>query len=336
MKKTGWKYLIDVLMFFCMTGMIFIGILLGFVLAEGPRVREADKYFLNLHRHQWGHIHLYLSLTFVGLLVIHILLNWSWIKGKSKDIFRRGWKAALTIIAVLAVAVIFLFWAFTPKHAVTYEQYGLREGERAGQGAVGRNAEFHDDSIIITGTGESFAITGRNTLEEAAKAVDVPVSEILAAMKLPPGVPSDETLGRLRRQYGFSLLDFRDVLNELAKRQPAETDIKAPEETSYEEAGEKETRPHEEQRPYEEHKEGEKAIRGRMAEDQSGILITGQMTIREIAEKSGVSAADILKAMNLPGGTPLDETLGRLRRRYGFSIPRFREVVESLMKKEAH
>ncbi|MBN1272694.1 MAG: DUF4405 domain-containing protein [Candidatus Aminicenantes bacterium] len=248
MKRTNWKYLIDILMFFCMTGMIFIGILLGFVLAEGPRVREADKYFLNLHRHQWGHIHLYLSLFFVVLLVIHIILNWSWITGKTKNIFKGGWKAALIMIVLLAAAVIFMFWAFTPKHSIAYEGYGQREGE----------------------------------LEQPQK-----------------------------------------VRGKIHQEEPAE-------ETGVHEKN----RAHEEQGVHEEHKEGEKTARGRMAEDQSGILITGQMTLREIAEKTGIQAIDILEAMELPENTPLDETLGRLRRRYGFSMPRFREVIEKLQKKE--
>ena len=67
MKKTDWQYLVDTLLFLCIVGIIFIGFLMGLVLPKGPTALESEKYFLRLHRHDWGNIHFYLSIAFTVL-----------------------------------------------------------------------------------------------------------------------------------------------------------------------------------------------------------------------------------------------------------------------------
>jgi len=83
----------------------------------------------------------------------------------------------------------------------------------------------------------------------------------------------------------------------------------------------------------EEHLEENKLVRGRLEEDISGILITGQMTLNEVEELTGISAAEILKSLGLPANTSKKEALGRLRRRYGFTLQELRDVVAALVKK---
>lgn len=58
--------------------------------------------------------------------------------------------------------------------------------------------------------------------------------------------------------------------------------------------------------------------------------INGQLTIQDVQRITGVSASSILKELNLPANTPLDERLGRLRRRFGFSMHDFRQAVSAL------
>jgi hypothetical protein len=48
---------------------------------------------------------------------------------------------------------------------------------------------------------------------------------------------------------------------------------------------------------------------------------------------TGVPARDIIAKLGLPADVPLDETLGRLRRRYGFEIEQVRVVIADLLKK---
>jgi hypothetical protein len=37
-------------------------------------------------RHEWRNIHFYFALFFLTLMVVHILLHWSWIKGYFKSL----------------------------------------------------------------------------------------------------------------------------------------------------------------------------------------------------------------------------------------------------------
>ena len=93
MKKTELRFYIDAFLFISIVGIVLIGFLLGFVLPEGPAASEDSKYFLGLHRHAWGDIHLYLGVAFTVLAALHVILGWNWVKGKARQLFRRGWTA---------------------------------------------------------------------------------------------------------------------------------------------------------------------------------------------------------------------------------------------------
>ena len=70
-----------------------------------------------------------------------------------------------------------------------------------------------------------------------------------------------------------------------------------------------------------------------MAEDTSGILITGRMTLYDIENETGIPARKIADKLGVPSNAPLNETLGRLRKRYFFTMQEVKDVVTSLMKK---
>ena len=71
-----------------------------------------------------------------------------------------------------------------------------------------------------------------------------------------------------------------------------------------------------------------------MAEDTSGILITGRMTLYDIEDETGVPASKIADKLGVPSNAHLNETLGRLRKRYLFTMQEIRDAVTTLMKKK--
>jgi hypothetical protein len=81
-----------------------------------------------------------------------------------------------------------------------------------------------------------------------------------------------------------------------------------------------------------EHKEEPKLTRGRLDEHETGILITGQTSLRELEEKTGIPKSTILKEMGMPINIPSTETLGRLKRRYNFTMQELRDKIEILLK----
>ena len=85
----------DVALFVDMCSIAVIGVFLGFVIPKGRIYDGSQKYFLGLHRHQWGDIHLYLSLLLLILLIFHIWFNWKWVVQSTKRYFGDKWKNSL-------------------------------------------------------------------------------------------------------------------------------------------------------------------------------------------------------------------------------------------------
>jgi len=327
MKKTDWQYLIDTLLFLCIVGIVFIGFLMGLVIPKGPTALESAKYFLGLHRHQWGNIHFYLSIAFTILVVIHLVFSWSWIKGKSRQIFKKGWQSILILTALASILVLALFWAFYPRIPGAYEDHGVRAGAKAKQrNPSGEVLPVHEETIYLEDGTVAIVITGQTTLKQLAEATGIPLKDIIAELGLPVNISPDESLGRLRKHYPISIQGVRDTIDDVLNRRAAEIEKK-----------EEHSEPQEQQvkgKEEEEHEHEPKLTRGVMAEDQSGILITGRMTFYDLQKETGIPARKIADKLGLPESAPLNDTLGRLRRRYGFAIQDVRDAVADLMKKK--
>lgn len=234
MKKTSWKYLVDVVMFLVIIGIILVGLLLAFVIKEGPTVQANGKYFLGLHRHQWGNIHLFLSLIFSGTLVIHLILEWSWIKGKTKMLFKRAWRPVLGAIAAAALLIPLGIWALTTKYALEYAESGIRYMDQRSQNTYtipDKEETPHQDQASPVSEHEpelpsrhlesehaTFVVTGQMTLRQVEQKTGIPASRILARMGLPANLSRRDTLGRLKRRYRFTLLEMRSAIEELMEK----------------------------------------------------------------------------------------------------------------------
>jgi len=75
-------------------------------------------------------------------------------------------------------------------------------------------------------------------------------------------------------------------------------------------------------------------MRSTQEKADAAVEVTGAMTLREIEARTGVSCETILRALNLPSDIPHDEQLGRLRRRYGFTMSAVRQAVRESMPKQ--
>jgi len=325
MKKTDWQYLVDTLLFLCVVGIILIGFLMGLVLPKGPSAPESAKYFLGLHRHQWGNVHFYLSIAFTALVIIHLILSWKWIKSKSRQIFKKGWSSMLILTALASILILALFWAFYPRIPGAYEDYGVRAGAKAKEHNLAKEGvPVHEETIFLEDGTVAIIITGQTTLIQVEKATGIPAKDIAAKLELPAKVSLDESFGRLRKLYPLSIQDVRDTVTEMLKKRT----VPVEEKEGYKESQEPQVKSEEE----EEHES--KLTRGILAEDQSGILITGRMTLFDIQKETGISARKIADQLGLPESTPHNETLGRLRKRHAFSMQDVRDVVADLMKKK--
>lgn len=343
MKKTTLKYTVDALLFISFIGIVLIGLLLAFAIAEGPVADESTKYFLNLHRHQWGNIHLYLSLAFSALAILHLILSWSWIKGKSKMLFKHRWRQLLFFFSAGGFIIVLLFWAFMPKYPGAYDNYGRGTGRWAASTEVVKVPASSTAIQPAAGGLDSgqYTITGTMTLPDVSTLTGLPLEDIIEEMNLPGGVSRKDTLGWLRKKHGFTLIDFRETIERMLQSSGSATasNQTAPQHQEIAESEDApplsvqtETSALQDRPAQEEHEPS--PVRGRLSEDQDGLLITGQSTLMDIQKSTGIDARVILKNLNMPINTALNERLGRLRRTHGITLQEIREVIARLMEKK--
>lgn len=131
--------LIDVLLALLLAAMAGVGFLIKWVLVPGYLCnaiygRDVELYWLGLDRHQWGTVHLYLGVTTLALLILHVVLHW----GQVVTIYRRliGSGGVRVGVAVVLLALLVALMAFPALVTPDVEEGG---GHGAGHGA-GRSA----------------------------------------------------------------------------------------------------------------------------------------------------------------------------------------------------
>ena len=115
MDKGKINFLIDALMFLCMTALAGIGFLMKYVLLPGREAwtvygKKVELSWLGLDRHAWGAVHLYLAFLLLGLLLLHIILHWQMIIGLfHKFIAPTNLRDEVAIIFVILCAALLFF-----------------------------------------------------------------------------------------------------------------------------------------------------------------------------------------------------------------------------------
>ena len=101
---------IDCLMMLQMGALVGIGLLMKFVLVPGYERnviygRGADLYVFGLDRHEWGTIHMWIGVSLVVALAVHIVLHWNRILGLLRGVSGSAGVRAAIAIGVLLLAV---------------------------------------------------------------------------------------------------------------------------------------------------------------------------------------------------------------------------------------
>ncbi|CAN5508206.1 hypothetical protein BH10PLA1_BH10PLA1_07270 [soil metagenome] len=218
MKRNTFNFLIDILSALMMFGMIDTGLLIRFVLPPGSGSR---RILWGYGRHDWGDVHFWLAVGVAVTLVVHVALHWQWVCVTAMRMVRgaAGNQLKMTPIRrnIAGVALVLLlagsFGAFVwvasanvtdtrgPGSTIDSED---REVDSHGLG--GGNA-----SQTEAGVGNG-GIQGFMSLADIAKALSTDVPTVRRRLNLPNDVSADERLGRLSKQYKFSVSDARAKL----------------------------------------------------------------------------------------------------------------------------
>jgi hypothetical protein len=97
MKRPTLNFIVDLISFCNLLGLAITGSIMKWILPPGSaghgygfrggRGAGEIKYLWSMTRHEWGAIHFYLAVLFVSLMLVHIILHWTWIKNYFMSLF---------------------------------------------------------------------------------------------------------------------------------------------------------------------------------------------------------------------------------------------------------
>jgi hypothetical protein len=191
MKRKTLRLAVDVTAFGLFVLLTATGVLMRYVLPPGS---GRFSVLWGMNRHDWGALHFWIAVAFMGSLAVHLLLNWRWvtsaIKGRPRE--GSGVRVALAVVGLLAVVAL----AFSPFFARV---------ESTGHAPHRQRTSESDHS-------GSRQISGSQTLRQVSEETGVPLEHLMRGLGLPDDVDVDEPLGRLRREYGFTMRDVREIV----------------------------------------------------------------------------------------------------------------------------
>lgn len=225
---------IDIIMLLLLLPVAGIGFLIKYVLIPGIQRNSiygsnTDLAFLGLTRHQWGTVHLTLSIIFLVLLIIHIILHWKMITCVFQRLIPHKTIRTLFTISLTCVGFLLISFPLLIKPEIIQREplHQNRENRKNYPPAldtlnIGRNKQINktdqNDSVKkhTQPLKENYEVQGSMTLQYVADKYTVPVRIIAADLKIPENL-AGERLGRLRKQYHFTMDDVRNSISKYKK-----------------------------------------------------------------------------------------------------------------------
>lgn len=223
MRRDTLNFLVDLLALLAMIGLLFTGLVDKYLLPPGSRGGHGLELW-TLSRHEWGDIHFWFAVSLIVLLILHVMLHWTWVcvivqratpgAGSPARAWSPGARNLFGLIFALVLAGglgVSLWFAGTQVVQTDEPTRGnRRNGARQDVPVTQERAPIpreHADSSTADAH-----ISGRTTLREAALAAHLEPQQLKAVLGLPASVPDDERLGRLRQQYGFDIDEVRQLI----------------------------------------------------------------------------------------------------------------------------
>ncbi|MBN1572487.1 MAG: DUF4405 domain-containing protein [Deltaproteobacteria bacterium] len=123
MKKGRYNFVVDTILAFLFMMMVSTGILMH-LFPKGLGRTTA----LGLTRHEWGDIHLTISLLFLVFILVHFILHYNWEKVTAMRFLKIGGKTlAISVLLLFVVALSLPF--FITKDLPDERGYGYRSGK---------------------------------------------------------------------------------------------------------------------------------------------------------------------------------------------------------------
>lgn len=235
MKKSTLNFFIDALLFFSLCAITGIGLLIKYTLPSGQDRwaiygNNHEFLFLNMDRHQWGDIHFAVSIVMIMLLILHIVLHWQFVTTVFRRLVNHSPIKLLTGTVFGFIAIILIAFPFfiTPtqveggqhlqhsKHLTSIKteiehRENLPVKNKSGNHSISEESNQAEHQ-------HRYEINGQMTLAEVSRKYNVPISIIKTQLKL-ESANANERLGRLKKQYGFTMSEIEDIISNYHQKQ---------------------------------------------------------------------------------------------------------------------
>ncbi len=217
-----------------------IGILIKYVLVSGVKRnivygKHIDLNFMGLDRHQWGDIHFIISLIFLLLLVVHISLHWIMIKNIFQRIIPNKIVRYTTgsIFGITCLTMLVFSIGVSPELTARYPTY-RNEKIFTDQQNIADPIDRKQTQLLTTNQTDSpenenckeeilnkttfnfQQINGSQSLSSVAKTYHISIEELASELNIPISL-KEEKIGRLKKQYSFTMNDIRMAVKTLSK-----------------------------------------------------------------------------------------------------------------------
>ena len=109
MKKSEFNFLIEALMFLFLSILAGIGLLMRLSFSEHDIPTGSEELVFGMADHQWGTIHLYVGLIFLGLILTHVYLHFNAIRSMYSKLIDNPQKRKLLGTAYISICLILFF-----------------------------------------------------------------------------------------------------------------------------------------------------------------------------------------------------------------------------------
>jgi hypothetical protein len=110
MRKPDLNFTIDLMIFAFFLLLASTGLLIYFILPAG----HGYLTVWGMNRHDWGDIHFWVALIFLGLVFTHIGLHWNWIKTMISGVRKRNPSSRAKLFGIIGFIFIILILVTAP------------------------------------------------------------------------------------------------------------------------------------------------------------------------------------------------------------------------------
>lgn len=231
--------IIDIILFLLLMTMAGIGFLIKYTLISGEKQNiiygtNTNLEFWGLDRHEWGTIHLIVSIIFVVFILLHIILHWKMIVCFLKRLIpNKTYRVIFSAFVSLFGLLLFIFgFVVTPEqvgHKNLYRHH-ISNKVSVTNSTLNKNSETFNrkqrKAIDTTATiqpkqkqrhfknkkhVEKYKVFGNQSMSYVSDKYDVPISYICKELGISSNYKS-EKLGRLRKRFNFTMSDVSHAI----------------------------------------------------------------------------------------------------------------------------